>query len=61
MPRIRQCFLNRPASIAAGADFDRRLYILRRGFEKQDTDTYICSLTSIMPLYTMVLLDREQM
>ena len=25
MPRIRQCFLSRPAGIPAGADFDRRL------------------------------------
>ena len=56
MPRIRQCFLNRPASIAAGADFDRRLYILRRVFEKQDTDTYICSLSSKTIVYKGMML-----
>ena len=43
MPRIRQCFLKRPAGAASDADFDRQLYLLRRLFEKQDTDTYICS------------------
>ncbi len=56
MPCIRQCFLNRPASIAAGADFDRRLYILRRVFEKQDTDTYICSLSSKTIVYKGMML-----
>ena len=56
MPRIRQCFLNRPASIAAGADFDRRLYVLRRVFEKQDTDTYICSLSSKTVVYKGMML-----
>ena len=56
MPCIRQCFLNRPASIAAGADFDRRLYILRRVFEKQDTDTYICSLSCRTIVYKGMML-----
>ena len=56
MPRIRQCFLSRPVSIAAGADFDRRLYILRRVFEKQDTDTYICSLSSKTIVYKGMML-----
>ena len=56
MPRIRQCFLARPASFAAGADFDRRLYVLRRVFEKQDTDTYICSLSSRTVVYKGMML-----
>ena len=56
MPRIRQCFLKRPAGIAPGADFDRRLYILRRVFEKQDTDTYICSLSSRAIVYKGMML-----
>ena len=42
MPRIRQCFLRRPGEAKNSQDFDRRLYVLRRVFEKQDTDTYIC-------------------
>ena len=56
MPRIRQCFLKRPAKIAAGQEFDRRLYVLRRVFEKQDTDTYICSLSCRTVVYKGMML-----
>ena len=56
MPRIRQCFLKRPADVKPGADFDRRLYVLRRVFEKQDTDTYICSLSSRTIVYKGMML-----
>ncbi len=56
MPRIRQCFLKRPCDIAPGVDFDRKLYILRRVFEKQDTDTYICSLSSRTIVYKGMML-----
>ena len=56
MPRIRQCFLRRPGDVEVGADFDRRLYILRRVFEKQDTDTYICSLSSRTIVYKGMML-----
>ena len=59
MPRIRQCFLKRPASIAAGQDFDRRLYVLRRVFEKQDTDTYICSLSCRTIVYKGMMLVNQ--
>ncbi len=56
MPRICQCFLKRPVDVEPGADFDRRLYILRRVFEKQDTDTYICSLSSRTIVYKGMML-----
>ncbi len=56
MPRIRQCFLKRPGHLAAGQDFDRRLYVLRRVFEKQDTDTYICSLSCRTVVYKGMML-----
>ncbi len=56
MPRIRQCFLRRPAQLQAGADFDRHLYLLRRSFEKQDTDTYICSLSCRTIVYKGMML-----
>ncbi len=56
MPRIRQCFLKRPEKVPAGIDFDRRLYILRRLFEKQDTDTYICSLSCRTIVYKGMML-----
>ena len=56
MPRIRQCFLRRPDTLRAGWEFDRRLYILRRVFEKQDTDTYICSLSCRTIVYKGMML-----
>ena len=56
MPRIRQCFLKRPAPVEPGVGFDRKLYILRRVFEKQDTDTYICSLSSRTIVYKGMML-----
>ncbi len=59
MPRIRQCFLKRPAEAETGVDFDRSLYILRRVFEKQDTDTYICSLSSRTIVYKGMMLVNQ--
>ncbi len=56
MPRIRQCFLKRPEGTQPGVDFDRALYILRRVFEKQDTDAYICSLSSHTIVYKGMML-----
>ena len=56
MPRIRQCFVRRPSDTPAGETFDRRLYLLRRIFEKQDTDTYICSLSSRTIVYKGMML-----
>ena len=56
MPRIRQCFLRRPADVKPGLDFDRRLYVLRRVFEKQDTDTYVCSLSGRTIVYKGMML-----
>ena len=56
MPRIQQCFIRRPAGLSAGLDFDRRLYVLRRVFEKQDTDAYICSLSCRTIVYKGMML-----
>ena len=56
MPRIRQCFLKRPAGIQPGIDFDRKLYLLRRIFEKQNTETYICSLSCRTIVYKGMML-----
>ena len=56
MPRIRQCFVRRPEDAAAGAEFDRRLYVLRRVFEKQNTDTFICSLSCRTVVYKGMML-----
>ena len=51
MPYIAQCFVKRPAKIAKGLDFDRRLYVIRREFEQSSEDTYICSLSSRTIVY----------
>ena len=56
MPCIRQCLIRRPEWVSPGQDFDRRLYVLRRVFEKQDTDTYICSLSSRTIVYKGMML-----
>ena len=59
MPCIRQCFLKRPKETGAGQDFDRRLFILRRVFEHQDTDAYVCSLSSRTIVYKGMMLVNQ--
>ena len=56
MPAIRQCFLKKPENTAAGLEFDRRLYLLRRLFERQDTGAYICSLSCRTVVYKGMML-----
>ena len=56
MPRIRQCFVRRPKETAAGQDFDRQLYILRRVFERQDTGAYVCSMSCRTIVYKGMML-----
>ncbi len=51
MPAIWQCFLKKPETAEAGADFDRLLYVVRREFEQSSEDTYICSLSSRTIVY----------
>ena len=52
MPKIMQCFLERPASCEKGLEFDRMLYVLRREFEQSlDENTYVCSLSSRTIVY----------
>ena len=51
MPHISQCFIARPADVQKGIDFDRKLYCLRREYEKSSEDTYICSFSSRTIVY----------
>ncbi len=51
MPCIMQCFVERPASIQPGLDFDRRLYIIRREFEQSNDNTYVASFSSRTIVY----------
>ncbi len=51
MPRIEQCFIARPAALARGLDFDRRLYVARRAFEQSCDGAYVCSMSSRTIVY----------
>lgn len=59
MPRILQCFIERPANVERGIEFDRRLYVLRREFEPSSEDTYICSLSSRTIVYKGMFLVNQ--
>ena len=67
MPQIWQAFIARPENCSKGVDFDRRLYILRRKFEKESpakttangSRTYICSLSSRTIVYKGMFLVHE--
>ena len=59
MPNIYQGFIKKPDDCAKGIDFDRRLYIARMIFEKQNRDTYVCSCSSRTIVYKgMFLVDQ---
>ncbi|WP_022766384.1 glutamate synthase large subunit [Butyrivibrio sp. XPD2006] len=51
MPHISQCFIARPSDVKKGIEFDRKLYCLRREYEKSSEDTYICSFSSRTIVY----------
>ena len=45
MPTIMQAFVRRPEGLKEDIDFERKLYLVRRLFEKKDGNTYVCSLS----------------
>ena len=51
MPYIMQAFVKKPADVARGIDFDRKLYVARRVFEQTNEDTYVVSLSSRTIVY----------
>ena len=63
MPQIWQCFIERPTACEKGLDFDRKLYVLRREFEKacdtKGAKTYVCSLSSRTIVYKGMFLVHE--
>lgn len=67
MPNIMQAFIERPADCQPGLAFDRKLYALRRTFEKNGSDstttkggkTYICSLSSRTIVYKGMFLVKQ--
>ena len=59
MPSIWQGFVEKPARVASGIDFDRKLYVARRVFEQSNQDTYVCSLSSRTIVYKGMFLVTE--
>ena len=67
MPEIWQGFVEKPADCETGIEFDRRLYIVRREFEKETPKqargdggkTYVCSLSSRTIVYKGMFLVHE--
>ncbi|HIU14259.1 MAG TPA: glutamate synthase large subunit [Candidatus Fimiplasma intestinipullorum] len=51
MPYIAQCFVGRPAQIAVGLPFERRLYVARRVYEKICPEAYVVSFSSQTIVY----------
>ena len=60
MPAIWQGFVRRPAGVAQGLDFDRKLYVARRVFEQScGGDTYVVSLSSRTVVYKGMFLVNQ--
>ncbi len=59
MPNIYQAFIRKPDDCAKGIDFDRKLYIARMVFEKQNKDTYVCSCSSRTVVYKGMFLVNQ--
>ena len=63
MPSIWQAFIEKPKDCEKGLEFDRKLYILRREFEKGPSTgsgtTYVCSLSSRTIVYKGMFLVHE--
>lgn len=59
MPYIVQGFVKKPADMAKGLEFDRRLYVVRRVFEQSNDNTYVVSLSSRTIVYKGMFLVKE--
>ena len=59
MPCIMQGFIERPAKIEKGLEFDRRLYVVRRIFEQSSDETYVVSLSSRTIVYKGMFLVNQ--
>ena len=59
MPAIFQCFVERPAEVSRGLDFDRKLYVIRRVFEQSCDTTYVCSFSSRTIVYKGMFLVHQ--
>ncbi|MDO4889851.1 MAG: glutamate synthase large subunit [Coriobacteriaceae bacterium] len=67
MPTIKQAFLGRPDDVAAGEEFERRLYLCRRTIEKAAAVDpglsgrifYVCSMSSRTIVYKGMLVSTQ--
>ena len=59
MPYIVQGFIGKPAHVAKGLDFERKLYVARRVFEQSNDNTYVVSLSSRTIVYKGMFLVGE--
>ena len=59
MPYIEQAFILKPEDIKKGLDFDKRLYVIRREFEKSCPQTYVASLSSRTIVYKGMFLVNQ--
>ena len=59
MPYIAQGFVQKPADVERGLDFDRKLYVVRRVFEQSNEDSYVVSLSSRTIVYKGMFLVGE--
>ncbi len=59
MPYIMQGFIEKPAEVEKGLEFDRRLYVARRVFEQSNDDTYVASMSSRTIVYKGMFLVKE--
>ena len=51
MPYICQCFVKRPEGCEKGLEFDRKLYLARRVFERSNPGSYVASFSSRTVVY----------
>ena len=59
MPCIEQAFVKRPAHLAQGLEFDRRLYVVRRVFEQSNDTAYVPSFSSRTIVYKGMFLVEQ--
>ena len=59
MPHIMQAFIEKPAQVEKGLEFDRKLYIARRIFEQSNDNTYVVSMSSRTIVYKGMFLVNQ--
>lgn len=59
LPQIWQGFLQREEAMENALEFDRRLYVIRRIFEKSNAQTYVCSLSGRTIVYKGMFLVHQ--